>query len=177
MWGEVTYPITSVVCKKKAAVVGIPGQSGLHETISKKKVKLPGLVAQALNSKTGRQSLVALLWVLGQPGIYSEPLSHCGVEGKGAARGKPQLVNCLLSKHKKLSSIASTNNKKVGVRVHACDFSTEEVETGESWQFNGSNLAEWNNQLPQVAQPLRTKVCTSLGKTGSKITILKEKEQ
>lgn len=36
MWGEVTYPITSVVCKKKAAVVGIPGQSGLHETISKK---------------------------------------------------------------------------------------------------------------------------------------------
>lgn len=61
MWGEVTYPITSVVCKKKAAGVGIPGQSGLHETILKKEVKLPGLVAQALNPKTRRQSLVALL--------------------------------------------------------------------------------------------------------------------
>lgn len=64
------------------------------------------------------------------------------MEGEGATRGKAQLVNCLLSKHKKLSSIASTNNKRVGVRVHICNFSKEEVETGESWGFNGGTLAE-----------------------------------
>lgn len=82
------------------------------------------------------------MWLFCEPGSYSEPLSHSSVEGEGAARGKAQLVNCLLSNHKKLSSIASTNNKKVGVRVHACDFSTEEVKTGESWGFNGGNLTE-----------------------------------